>query len=253
MQPPPDFDLHATIRSHGWSDLPPFELDADEPRLVIRLPEGVATVTPGGISARTRAMRQAAAGCLRFDLDLRAFWELCKDDPDLAWVPKAKAGRFLRAPSAFADAVMILATTNCTWALTKKMLRDLVERYGENGAFPSQERLARARRYGFGYRDAYLRAMAKGPSWEHYRSDPRPTDELRRELLKVPGFGPYAVDNFLRSVGRFDGFAVDSMVRSRWKKLYPRGRSMERRFARFGEWRGLAMWLLITREWYGAA
>jgi N-glycosylase/DNA lyase len=250
LQPPGDFDLKATIRSHGWSDLPPFETDAEGSRLVIRTPEGAAMVTEAGIRARSRALKAVAASCLRFDLNLSPFWELCREDPDLAWAAERRAGRFLRAPTAFADAVMILATTNCTWALTKRMLRGLVDRYGEDGGFPTQERLRRVRKFGFGYRDKYLAALAKGPDLEAFRTDDRPTDVIRKELLALPGFGPYAADNFLRSIGRFDGFAVDSMVKTRWKRLYPRGRSMERRFARFGEWKGLALWLLLTRDWY---
>ncbi len=254
MQPPPDFNLRATVRSHGWSDLPPFETDEQGSWLVIRTPEGRVTVREGGISASSRGLKQVAASCLRFDLDLSEFWALCREDPDLTWAPREKAGRFLRAPTAFADAVMILATTNCTWALTKKMLRDLVAKYGEDGAFPTKERLARVRKFGFGYRDPYLAALARGPDLEGYRTDQRPTAEIRKELLTLPGFGPYAVDNFLRSIGRFDGFAIDSMVRTRWKQRYPRrkpdNKSIGRRFARFDEWRGLALWLFLTEYLY---
>ena len=212
------------------------------------------TALEGRISARTRGLREVAATCLRFDLDLRPFWAMCAEDPDLAWAPAAKAGRFLRAPTAFADAVMILATTNCTWALTRKMLRDLVAKYGVDGAFPTRERLARVKKFGFGYRDPYLAALARGRDLEVYRSDDRPTATIREELLELPGFGPYAADNFLRSIGRFDGFAIDSMVRARWKQRYPRrkpdNKSIGRRFAKFGEWRGLALWLFLTGDWY---
>jgi N-glycosylase/DNA lyase len=253
MQPPGDFDLGATIRSHGWCDLPPFESDGSGTWLVIRTPQGQVKVTEGRISAPSKALRAVAASCLRFDLDLTEFWALCRQDPDLAWAADRRAGRFLRAPTAFADAVMILATTNCTWALTKQMLRRLVDRYGEDGGFPTRERLARVRKFGFGYRDKFLAALVRGPDLECYRTDGRPTEVIRKELMALPGFGPYAVDNFLRSIGRFDGFAVDSMVRSGWKRLYPRGRSMERRFARFGEWRGLALWMLLTRDWHESA
>ena len=250
MQPPPEFDLRATIRSHGWSDLPPFETDPERSHLVIRTPQGSVKVSDGRISAPSPALRAVAASCLRFDLDLSGFWDLCREDPDLAWVPAAKAGRFLRAPTAFDDAVMILATTNCTWALTKRMLQRLVERYGENGAFPTREQLARVRNFGFGYRDPYLRALVRGPDLERYRADDRPTGVIRRELLALPGFGPYAADNFLRSIGRFEHYAEDSWTRARWRKLYPRRRSIDRRFGAFGKWRGLAFWLALTRDWY---
>jgi len=254
MQPPQDFDLAATIRCHGWSDLPPFETGDCRTWLRIRTVHGPIEIGPAGIAAASPQLRQVAASCLRFDLDLRGFWSLCADDPDLDWAPGARAGRFLRAPTAFADAVMILATTNCTWSLTKKMLHDLVKKYGEDGAFPSRERLARVRKFGFGYRDPYLAALVRGPDLEAYRTDERPTAAIRKELLALPGFGSYAVDCFLRAIGRFDGLAIDSMVRSRWKQAYPRRKptsaSIGRRFAHFGEWRGLALWLFLTRDWY---
>jgi len=161
-----------------------------------------------------------------------------------------RAGRFLRAPTAFADAVMILATTNCTWALTRRMLRRLVDRYGENGAFPSRERLARVRSFGFGYRDPYLKALVRGPDLERYREDERDTAVIRRELLERPGFGPYAADCFLRTIGRFEHYAEDSWTKKRFHRYYPRRRSIDRRFGKFGKWRGLAFWLALTRHWY---
>jgi len=58
----------------------------------------------------------------------------------------------------------------------------------------------------------------------------------------------------LRLVGRFEHLALDSWVMGAWKRLYPRRqatpRAMLRRVERFGEWRGLAFWLLLTAPWY---
>jgi 3-methyladenine DNA glycosylase/8-oxoguanine DNA glycosylase len=247
MQLPAHVDLRSTVQSHGWSQLPPFRACENGSWLEIATGAGLAKVKSGRISGPAAA-RRIAASCLRTDLNLRPFWELCRADPDLAWVADGQSGRFLRAPTAWADAIMILATTNCTWGLTIRMLERLVEKFGVDGAFPTQERLKRVRKFGFGYRDPYLAALARGPALEAYRTDDRPTAVVRKELLKLPGFGPYAVDNFLRSIGRFDGYGIDSMVSSRWKAMYPRGRSMDRRFAKFGEWRGLACWMLLTRE-----
>ena len=76
--------------------------------------------------ADRRRLVDTIATCLHFDLDLTEFWDLCRDDPDLAWVPGRRAGRFLRAPTAFGDAMMILATTNCSWALTRRIVSSLV-------------------------------------------------------------------------------------------------------------------------------
>mgnify|MGYP002624182927 CR=1 FL=1 len=270
---PKGFSLRATVRSHGWSDLPPFDTDGAGDALTVHLPEAKATVTERGGTLRARlesrrpltppARRRAIGAlkeCLRLDLDLDPFWTLCRKDPDLAWAPRLRAGRFLRAPTAFADAAMILATTNCSWALTRTIVRSLADRYGENGALPSQDRIARVseaelrRTCSLGYRAPYLAALARGPDLEAFRTDASPTEDLRRKLLALPGFGPYAADNMLRLLGHFDYLALDSWVVKRWRELHPRRKPTEsainRHLARYGRWKGLALWLLCTAKWY---
>lgn len=272
-----EFRLRPTIRSHGWSDLRPFETDEKGTRLAVTLLlEGAVAVraevsVEGGLSARlacasrlTPARRAAAVSalrdCLHADLDLAPFWALCREDPDLAWAAEARAGRYLRAPTAFADAAMVLATTNCSWGLTRRIVAGLVGRWGVGGAFPTQEAIASAsvadlREHGrLGYRAPYLRELARGPDLATLREDRGPTGALRRRLLDLPGFGPYAAENMMRLLGRFEHLALDSWVAGRWKKMFPATRSVEasigRRVARFGEWRGLALWLLVTAGWH---
>lgn len=272
---PADFNLRSTVRSHGWSDLPPFETDRTGDTLAIRLGRATATVSRSGphlevilesagrlAAAERRAATAAVRSCLHLDLDLTAFWELCRRDPDLAWAHRRRAGRLLRAPTAWEDAVMILATTNCSWALTRRILAALAERWGENGALPTRERLARVpadelRRHGrLGYRAPYLAALARGPDLEGLRTDPAPTDDLYRRLLDLPGFGPYAAGSFLRLLGRFEHLALDAWVRKAWERRFPRRRATESAIARrldrrgYGEYRGLAFWLLVTEAWY---
>ncbi|MHC4932852.1 MAG: DNA glycosylase family protein, partial [Planctomycetota bacterium] len=251
LRAPDDFSLSATLRSHGWSDLPPFAVDGD--RLTIRLGGADATVVQAGrdlhvtlrserpLGSRPRdALAAAVRSCLRFDLDLEEFWSLCREDRDLVWADRLKAGRFLRAPTAFADAAMILATTNCSWALTRRMVGALVEGWGTRGAFPTQGRLAEVSaselraRASVGYRAPYLAALARGPDLESLRTDRSTTAELRRRLCGLKGFGPYAAENMLRLLGdHFEHFALDSWTVQRWKELYPRRKaaapSIERR------------------------
>jgi len=273
IHPPERFNLWATVRSHGWSDLPPFDTDGTGHTLVIRLGKATATVRQAGPALRVSlasASRLAPAArrealdtvrsCLRFDLDLAEFWRICEGDPELAWAARMGAGRMLRAPTAFADATMILATTNCSWALTRRIVGALAERYGENGALPTAGRLRRVRadelrrNASLGYRAPYLAALAHAGDLEWVRADPRPTTELRRALLALQGFGPYAAENMLRLVGRFEHLALDSWVLAAWKRMYPRRqatpRAMLRRVEKFRPWRGLAFWLLLTAPWY---
>ena len=262
------FSLRATIRSHGWSDLPPFGTDGAGDELTIHFEGSRAVVTQAGASLRVRldgpAKREDAIArirsCLRMDLDLDAFWGLCRADPPLRWVPELGAGRFLRAPTVFADAAMILATTNCSWALTRKIVGELVRRYGDNGSFPTKIRLARVsaselrRRVPLGYRAPYFAALARGPDLEDLRTSTEPTGHLFRRICALKGFGDYAAGNLLRSLGRFEHLALDSWVVARWKTLYPRRKATEAAIARHmnphGRWRGLALWLLLTEHWY---
>jgi len=273
LRAPADFDLAATVRSHGWFDLPPFR-SPKSGELAIALEGCRATITgktrgtprlclearrPLSQAGRKRIVKTVES-CLRFDLDLTEFWELCRADPDLAWAAERRAGRLLRAPTAFADAAMILATTNCSWALTRKITAALRDRYGEDGAFPTQEAIARAgaaelrRTVPMGYRAPYLAALARGLDLEDLRRDESPTPELRKRLLALPGFGPYAADTMLRLLGHFDSLALDSSVVKTWKRKYPRRKPTEsainRRLARYGKWKGLAFWLLCTSHWY---
>lgn len=268
---PEGYSLWATVRSHGWSDLAPFDTDRTGHTLTIRLGYATATVAQRGdalevalaseaplTAAARRAALDAVRSCLRLDLDLAPFHGMCREDPDLLWAARLGAGRFLRAPTAFHDAVMTLATTNCSWALTRKIVATLAERYGEKGALPDAARLRRLRpaalrKASLGYRAPYLAALARAPDLEGLRTDDRPTAEVRGALLDLPGFGPYAAENMLRLLGRFEHLALDSWVLRTWKERYGRAteRAILRRVGRYGEWKGLAFWLLVTRHWYG--
>jgi N-glycosylase/DNA lyase len=252
-------DLRAAVLSHGWSQLAPFEARVDT--LSIRLRGGPVRVFARGRELWAEGARDPVAirACLSLELDLEPFWRICRDDADLNWASRARAGRVLRAPTAFADAAMVLATTNCSWSLTKRIVSALCEHWGEDGAFPDQAALADVseadlKEYGrLGYRAPFLRKLAQR-DLESLRHDDRPTEEIYRDLLALPGFGPYAAEGMLRLLHRFEHFALDSWVVPRYGELFPRRRCTEtalcRRFARYGTWRGLAFWLTVTADWY---
>ena len=255
-------DVRAVVLSHGWSQLSPFDHQADS--ISIRLRGRAVTVRArsGELWAEaplSRRDRTAIRECLSLDLDLAPFWRLCSSDPELSWASRARAGRVLRAPTAFADAAMVLATTNCSWSLTKRIVSALCEHWGEDGAFPDQAALADVseadlRDYGrLGYRAPFLKRLTQR-DLESLRRDDRPTEEIHGDLLALPGFGPYAAEGMLRLLHRFEHFALDSWVVPRYGELFPRRKCTEqalsRRFARYGRWRGLAFWLTVTADWY---
>jgi len=89
---------------------------------------------------------------------------------------------------------------------------------------------------------------------ESWLTSELPTAELKREMKRVKGVGDYAAENILKLVGRYDGLALDSWVRGKFAQIRNGARKtsdkkIARYYARFGEWRGLALWCDMTRDW----
>jgi N-glycosylase/DNA lyase len=197
--------------------------------------------------------------------DLSSFHSSCAGDARFAWVARRGAGRILRAPTLFEDAVKVLATTNCTWGLTKLMVKNLIERFDRGGAFPdarfvaglSSRALSAAK---WGYRAPYLAAFARRVAsgkldlarWE----DPGlPDEEVEKEVQAEKGFGPYAADTLGRLLGRHSKLGLDAWSRKKVATLRFRGRAVKdarvaRFYAPFGRHAGLAFWLDMTRDWH---
>jgi hypothetical protein len=81
-----------------------------------------------------------------------------------------------------------------------------------------------------------------------------PTSELVKQIKGVKGVGNYAAENLLKLLGRYDGLALDSWTRAKFFKVRNNGRKandkrIARYYARFNEWRGLALWCDVTRDW----
>lgn len=290
LRTPEPFDLDLTVRSHGWYGLPPFSYSRESLELETVLAcDGVltaATLRPsssGGVllrldpdpgpGGRTEA-RRIAARMLCLERDLTRFHELCRADPAFRWASQRGAGRLLRSPTVWEDLVKVICTTNCSWSLTGNMVGNLVNEAGPAGSegrrsFPTAAHLARRPESWFrevvhaGYRSAYLRELAirvasgelQPEAWDRPGADPA---LVERELRSVRGVGTYAAEQVLRLLGRSDVLALDSWCRSEYSKRYHRGRrirdtTIRRRYASFGEWAGLAMWLDLTSRWHDPA
>src|SRR5262249_49086716 len=154
------------------------------------------------------------------------FYNSVRADPDFAWIAGEGAGRMLRSPTVFEDLVKMICTTNCSWALTEKMVSGLVNELGretEDGrkSFPSPEAMAQRPvkffrdRVRAGYRAPYLKELAQRVASgaldvESWLANELPTKDLIREIKSVKGAGNYAAENLLRLIGRYDGLALDS-------------------------------------------
>ena len=83
-----------------------------------------------------------------------------------------------------------------------------------------------------GYRAPHLAKIARDVAAgridpEAWRSPDVDDDELRDQLLELPGIGPYAADNLLRLLGHYGYLGLDSWCRGKLKRLYPRIRDVD--------------------------
>jgi len=213
-----------------------------------------------------RSMVTRVTGIVRrmfcLDDDYGTFYAAIARDPQLAWAT-AGAGRMLRSPTVFEDVVKTLCTTNCAWSGTQRMIAALVAQAG--GAFPTPARMAElpSRFYRdvarAGYRGAYLRDLAGDVAsgrLDLERLLPAGglrDDEVRERLLSIDGIGPYAAAHVMMLLGRHGSLILDSWTRPTYLRRSgskrASDRTIERRFARFGAFAGLAFWLFLTHDW----
>jgi 3-methyladenine DNA glycosylase/8-oxoguanine DNA glycosylase len=272
---PRGFSFDAVVRSHGWYDLPPFSYDPAQGVLSAVL-GGSAIATFRAVDGRLEVaaslrsrgeLERLARRVFSLDVDLAGFDGMLDGEPALRRALARGGGRMLRAPTLFEDAVKMLLTTNCSWAATRGMVERLVALDGEDGrAFPTPSAIAKRsprilrERVRCGYRSVALsrlaRRVASGnldlAAWE--RRD-TPAGEVRDAILAEHGFGPYAAEGLLRILGRHEYLALDSWVRKKFRRLHPGpsktvDRAIARRYARFGDFRGLALWLELTLDWH---
>ncbi len=261
------------MRSHGWYDLPPFSYDAGRGTLTTVV-SGPATWTfrarGGGLEIEgprgdARAARAMARRVFSLDVELSAFGDALAGQAGLQRALARGGGRMLRAPTLFEDAVKMLLTTNCSWAATRGMVQRLVALTGD-GSFPGPGRLARmapraiGSRVRCGYRAGALARFARRvdsgkldlSTWERRET---PATDVREAILAEHGFGPYAAEGLLRILGRHEYLALDSWIRKQYRRLYPgpaksADGAIARRYARYGDFKGLALWLDMTRDWH---
>ncbi|MFL6468275.1 MAG: DNA-3-methyladenine glycosylase family protein [Pyrinomonadaceae bacterium] len=280
----PNFNFGLTVQSHGWYDLAPFRFDVPEETLNYVFLDGDRVINAAighsgnqlkialdqAVSDKSR-ISDKVRHVFRLDDDLEEFYgEFCGRD-GFEWVRKRGAGRLLRSPTVFEDLVKTMCTTNCSWGLTRKMVENLVNLLGEkskggSAAFPTVEAMAAENEKFYreeiraGYRSPYFVELAEAvaskqldpESWMHSEL---PTAELKKEIKSVKGIGDYAAENLLKLLGRYDGLALDSWLRGQFYKKHNAGKKcsdkkINKRYAQFGDWKGLAIWCDMTAHWH---
>jgi 3-methyladenine DNA glycosylase/8-oxoguanine DNA glycosylase len=287
-------DLWRTLVSHGFHELAPTSIDEERRTLslTVRVPRGkprrvtiaagrrghahVEVAGPAPAAAAGAAIAESIARVLHLNHDLSSFYVIAAQDPDLAWAASG-AGRMLRSPTVWEDVVKTLCTTNCSWGLTVTMVNALVTNLGDpslggkdplTNAFPTPQVMA-AQRERF-YRDV-VRSGYRAPRFielaklvdsgeidlEALGDAPRdevPDEEVERQLLMLPGIGPYAAAHIMMTIGRNSKLILDSWTRPKYKRTsgarrQPTDVQIIRLFRRFGPVDGLAFWLYVTGDW----
>jgi 3-methyladenine DNA glycosylase/8-oxoguanine DNA glycosylase len=283
---PRDFNFKRTVISHGWCELLPFQVDRE--KWVLTRTLDLKDSKPVTVSIRaTRRMLKISTSrrlsqidakkvvgdvrhMMRLDDDMGEFYRFVAQDQDFNWIPAQGAGRLLRSPTVFEDLVKMICTTNCSWALTEKMVTGLVENLGRESnaglrTFPTPEAMALmpvkfyVNEVRAGYRAEYLKQLADRVASgtldvEAWLGSPLSTTDLIKAMREVKGVGPYAAENVLKLIGRYDGLALDSWTRAKFFTVRNNGRKatdkkIARYYSRFNEWRGLAFWCDMTRDW----
>jgi 3-methyladenine DNA glycosylase/8-oxoguanine DNA glycosylase len=281
-----------TVVSHGLVFLPPTRVDPATRTLeaTIRVEGGARTIhvrqqgrdvevdmlgEPPASTEREQ-LAQTVRHILRLDEDLSEFYELSRDDPDLHWAGGG-AARLVRSQTAFEEVVKTICTTNCTWSATERMIAALVAGLGEPAptasqasplgrAFPTPEAMAAADETFYrdamrcGYRGPFLRQIAERvvsgdvdlEGMARAAPEDISDDDLERELLSLPGVGPYAAAHIMLLIGRYSRLVLDSWTRPKYATLVGKSktdRQIAWRFRRYGHYAGLAFWLFVTQDW----
>ena len=284
---PRNFSFRRTVASHGWYQLPPFALDTEKWQLTRVIDLGAKPPATVFVTERKNHVRVTTSGTLtkadiaivlrdvrhilRLDDDLRDFYMTTDGNPEFAWIGQQGAGRMLRSPTVFEDLVKMICTTNCSWALTLKMVNGLVNNLGRETndgrrSFPTAEVMASMPLKFFvdeiraGYRASYLKELAERVAAgelkvEEWLKSDLATPQLIKEMKRVKGVGDYAAENLLKLLGRYDGLALDSWTRAKFYEIRNNGRKandkkIARYYSRFDKWRGLALWCDVTRDWF---
>lgn len=278
---PLDLDLAATVTSHGWYRLAPFEWDGATGKLthVDRYDATVSRITIR--STKRKIVIDAAPGVdpsllrerirrmLQLHVDLSDFHDRCRRSERLGSIPAASLGRLLCAPTFFEDAVKIILTSNTRWKRTIEMNRRLVEAFGpgtgSERAFPGPaeldaagpDEIAREGRVGYRARTIHALATRLASGEIDPASRPDPLDGSYEDLhdwyLQLPGIGPYGAAHLAAMDGRYDRIAVDTEFRTWARNRFHGGRAVRdstllAHYRDWGPWKYMAYWCESMNE-----
>lgn len=244
--------------------------------------DGVQVQTEALTKLELAEAKEKVRWMFALDADFSAFYKVARKESKLRHAAKLARGRLLRSPTLFEDVIKTILTTNTLWGATKRMTLNLISEFGEplsggrvapsvseertkttettmeKRAFPTPESITASspdvlrEKIRVGYRAPAIHELATKITsgefdLEALKTSTLPTLELRKELLKMNGVGPYAAANLLLILGRSDFIPVDSwalkLVSHEWYRGKPvTAKEVEKRFEKWGEFKGFAFW-----------
>ncbi len=288
---PAYYNLYMTCHAHGWKYLAPFSWNDDTQTLqfavlVDQAAIDIACRQKGNIiecallsqtnvtASQRRTVCKMIFRSLSLATDTRPLLEKAeKAGQDYAGLVRQGAGRLLRSPTLWEDAAKTLFTTNCTWALTRKMCDALcTESFAPKTPssihpFPRPQSLTvftpeqLKTRIPVGYRARYLSALAQrfatDPYLDNLESNGYGYGAADGIVRALQGFADYGCTHLLVMAGYFEKIPVDTTVVSFLKKTY-RARKPDSFIARhYRKWGPHRWWgykldrMLRQKNWIG--
>ena len=275
-------------------DLGPFKVDIKKPTLMRafknRHGDGIFKIFVKNervfcetLYGNDKNARQVAANCLSFELNLNVLHSLVTKRSNYDWLIERGFGRYLRSPNLYEDCIKIVSTANQNWSNTKRIIRALVENYGNdvNGFkdFPEPIRLIRVpeseikHKTKCGYRAASFLDIADnslkepdffvGDGWKSLHAK-----DFFDRLLKIRGMGPASASYLCRIYGKPYLYPVDRWVAKRCDELWglnfrktdKKGKEKpdleryenfaKKRYEGFSEYGPSVFWFEISRYWH---
>jgi len=280
-----------TCHVHVWKNLTPFYWDYNDNSLTFALlisgssvdisaiqnSNVVETKVTSKTSLNTKTLDQIR-GCLRRSLglhiDTSELLHIAKKmGSDYAELVKKGAGRLLRSPTLWEDAAKTLFTTNCSWALTKKMCESICSKAfappSPSGSYPfpqphpiskiKSEKLKTL--MPVGYRAEYLKLLAErfsiDPDLEEIQNDSYSHQEAKKIVGEFKGFGAYASTHLLVLSGYYNEIPIDTVVATYLKRIHRVRKPqsfIKRHYRKWGDyvWWGLKLEKIINgQNWIG--
>ncbi|MBI4035230.1 MAG: DNA-3-methyladenine glycosylase 2 family protein [Candidatus Chisholmbacteria bacterium] len=214
--------------------------------------------------------------CFDFHTDVSEFYDqICQKDPVLKAASEELYGAKLRTdPDVFESVIGVVMAQNVQFQRIYTMLKLLCHHFGDHQdyhgqtyfTFPAPQilahtPLAKIRACKVGYRDKYIQGIAeyiiKNKIDLNKLRQIKDTNNIRQELIKLPGVGPYTADLTLAIGFRRPSFHLDLFSREAMYTFYFKGKKVSdpkiTNFVnnRWGKWKHHAMLLLTTNtdEW----